>query len=65
MIPIVRCDKLATGECPGDWEKLYDAGETDIRTCTECIKAVYRCHNETEARQREAGGHRAAIIPAG
>ena len=35
--------------------------ETDIRVCTECLKAVYRCDSEAEARLREAAGRLAAI----
>jgi hypothetical protein len=48
-------------ECPKDWEKLPQAGETDIRVCTECMKAVYRCDSQENAKLREEAGHRAAI----
>jgi hypothetical protein len=61
MTRILGCAQLATGECPGDWEKLPLAGETDIRVCVVCLKAVYRCPNVAEASLREAAGHRAAL----
>lgn len=64
MTKILRCEALESGECPGDWEKLPLAGETDIRVCPVCLKAVYRCPNAAEARLREAAGHRAALVEA-
>lgn len=58
MTPILKCDH---SDCPKDWEKLPQAGETDIRVCTTCFKAVYRCESEEIAELREAAGHRAAL----
>jgi hypothetical protein len=58
MTRILHCDNA---ECPKDWEKLPLAGETHIRVCTVCLKAVYRVEDEDEARRREEAGHRAAI----
>lgn len=62
MTRILDCENLDSGECPGDWEKLPPAGERDIRVCTVCLKAVYRCANAEEARLRLATGHRAAVV---
>jgi hypothetical protein len=64
MTRILSCEQLNGGECPGDWEQLPPAGETDIRVCLVCLKAVYRCPNQEEARLREAAGHRAAVVEA-
>lgn len=61
MTRILGCEQIDSGECPGDWEKLPPAGETDIRVCPVCLKAVYRCTSAEEARLREAAGHRAAL----
>jgi hypothetical protein len=61
MTRILECEELKCGDCPGDWEKLPPAGERDIRVCTVCLKAVYRCANAEEARLRLAAGHRAAV----
>ncbi len=61
MTRILGCEQLDRDECPGDWQKLPPAGETDIRVCPVCLKAVYRCANAEEARLREAAGHRAAL----
>jgi hypothetical protein len=61
MTRILDCDKLTTGECPGDWDVLPPAGEAEIRVCPECLKAVYRCADAEEARLRQAAGHRAAL----
>lgn len=61
MTRILECDLPASGECPGDWDKLPLAGEHDIRVCTVCLKAVYRCANAEEAQLRLAAGHRAAV----
>jgi len=58
MTRILNCENP---ECPKDWEKLALAGETDIRVCTECLKAVYRCSSEEDALLHEGAGHRAAI----
>lgn len=58
MTRIQHCDHP---ECPKDWEKLPLAGETHIRVCTVCLKAVYRCADAEEAKLREEAGHRAAI----
>lgn len=58
MTPILKCDNP---DCPKDWEKLPQAGETDIRVCTTCFKAVYRCESEEISELREAAGHRAAL----
>jgi len=60
MTRILGCEQLDSSECPGDWEKLPPAGETDIRVCPVCLKAVYRCASTEEARLREVAGHRAA-----
>lgn len=61
MTRILECEQLASGECPGDWDKLPLAGEHEIRVCTVCLKAVYRCANADEARLRMDAGHRAAV----
>jgi hypothetical protein len=61
VMRILDCDHLDRGECPGDWEKLPLAGETDIRVCPMCLKAVYRCSSAEEAQLRQAAGHRAAV----
>ena len=61
MTRILDCPQRDSGECPGDWEKLPPAGETDIRVCPVCLKAVYRCADAEDARLREAAGHRAAL----
>ncbi|NBR85550.1 MAG: hypothetical protein EB141_08300 [Verrucomicrobia bacterium] len=61
MTRILECEELKSGDCPADWEKLPLAGERDIRVCTVCLKAVYRCANAEEARLRLAAGHRAAV----
>ena len=58
MTRILNCEN---SECPKDWEKLPLAGETDIRVCTECLKAVYRCASKEDADSREEAGHRAAL----
>ncbi|MBM3829361.1 MAG: hypothetical protein FJ406_02360 [Verrucomicrobia bacterium] len=61
MTRILECNLHATGECPADWDKLPLAGEHDIRVCTVCLKAVYRCPNAEDAKLRLAAGHRAAV----
>ena len=61
MTRILGCDQLDGGECPGDWEQLPVAGEREIRVCTVCLKAVYRCGSAEEVRLREAAGHRTAL----
>ncbi|PAW84790.1 MAG: hypothetical protein B9S33_11060 [Pedosphaera sp. Tous-C6FEB] len=61
MTRILDCENLDSGECPRDWDKLPLAGERDIRVCTVCLKAVYRCANAEEAKLRLAAGHRAAV----
>lgn len=61
MTRIFDCENLDSGECPRDWDKLPLAGEHDIRVCTVCLKAVYRCANAEEAKLRQAAGHRAAV----
>jgi hypothetical protein len=58
MTRILNCDNT---ECPKDWEKLPQGGETDIRVCTECLKAVYRVEDDGQAKLREEAGHRAAL----
>lgn len=58
MTPIRNCDHA---ECPKDWEKLPQTGENEIRVCTECLKAVYRCESADDADMREAAGQRAAV----
>lgn len=58
MTRILHCPNP---DCPKDWEKLPQAGETDIRVCTECLKAVYRCDSAENAQLREDAGHRAAL----
>ncbi len=58
MTRILHCDNA---ECPKDWEKLPLAGETHIRVCTVCLKAVYRVEDQDEAQRREEAGHRAAL----
>lgn len=62
MTRILDCDQLDSSECPRDWEKLPLAGERDMRVCTVCLKAVYRCANAMEAKLRVAAGHRAAVV---
>jgi hypothetical protein len=61
MTRILDCEQLEGDECPKDWEQLPPAGETDIRVCPVCLKAVYRCANAEEARLRGAAGQRAAL----
>lgn len=61
MTRILSCEQLSGGECPEDWEKLPPGGETDIRVCSVCLKAVYRCGTAEDARLREAAGQRAAL----
>ena len=61
MTRILDCDETKNGECPGDWEKLPVGGEREIRVCTVCLKAVYRCADAEEAKLRQAAGHRAAL----
>ena len=61
MTRILGCDQLDGGECPRDWERLPPAGETDIRVCPVCLKAVYRCASAEEARLRDLAGQRAAL----
>ncbi|MBP9900628.1 MAG: hypothetical protein V9H26_21510 [Verrucomicrobiota bacterium] len=61
MTRILGCEQIESGECPGDWEKLPPAGETDIRVCPVCLKAVYRCASPEEVRLRAAVGLRAAL----
>ena len=58
MHHIQHCDHA---ECPNVWEHLPLAGETDIRVCTTCLKAVYRCATPADAQEREYAGHRAAL----
>lgn len=58
MTPILHCQNQ---ECPKDWDKLATSGETKIRVCTECLKAVYLCENAEEARMREEAGQQAVI----
>jgi hypothetical protein len=61
MTRILECEELKSGDCPADWDNLPPAGEHDIRVCTVCLKAVYRCGNAEEAGLRLAAGHRAAV----
>ena len=58
MTRILHCDNP---ECLKNWEKLPQGGETEIRVCTICLKAVYRVENEELAKLREEAGHRAAV----
>jgi hypothetical protein len=58
MTRILRCDHP---ECPKDWDTLPQGGETEIRACTDCLKAVYRVENVEQAKLREEAGHRAAL----
>lgn len=58
MTRILNCDQ---SDCPKDWEQLPLAGETHIRVCTYCLKAVYRCETAADAAERELAGHRAAL----
>ena len=58
MHAIQNCEQP---DCPKLWEKLPLAGETDIRVCTYCLKAVYRCRTPADAQDREFAGHRAAL----
>lgn len=61
MTKILDCEEAQSDECPKDWEQLPQAGETDIRVCPVCLKAVYRCASAEEARLRKDAGHRAAL----
>ena len=58
MTRILHCENP---ECPKDWENLPQGGETEIRVCTDCLKAVYRVENAEQAKLREEAGHRAAV----
>ena len=58
MTEVLHCENPA---CPKDWEKMSSSGESRIRVCTECLKAVYLCESPEEARAREAAGQPAVI----
>ena len=58
MTPILHCNNP---DCPKDWETLPQGGETDIRVCVECLKAVFRCETEDDVQRREEAGQRAAL----
>lgn len=58
MTEILHCDKP---ECPKQWENLAPSGESGIRICTECLRAVYLCESQEEAEAREAAAQPAVI----
>jgi len=59
MIRICDCEE--TG-CPGDWEQLPESGDVDMRCCTACFRAVYRCHVKEEVFLRKQAGQVAALV---
>jgi hypothetical protein len=59
---IQNCDWEIAIQCPQHWNGLDVTSDPKVRSCSTCLKSVYRCESEGELRQCVAEGKCVAFM---